>query len=274
MDGTPHATTPDSERPSPGRIYDWFLNGNDHTAADEKAARMLHEKIPELYYMAQANRVFLQRAAGVIARAGIRQFIDLGSGIPTAWNTHEIVQVVDPDARVVYVDNDPVVIEMSREMLRRRGEKNVAYIDGDIQDPDAILNHPDVRRNIDFSKPVGHMHIAIWHFVPDQLDPWALLRRYLDSSPSGSHLALTHITADGQREEKVKRFYEVYANATAQLRMRTVRSIDRFFDGLEYLPPCEGAEAGLSFVDIWGSKNPSEADPSHTWIPCGVAVKP
>ncbi|MDL4815202.1 SAM-dependent methyltransferase [Actinomadura opuntiae] len=259
---------------SAGRIYDYFLNGRHHTPADEEAARKLQEKVPELHYMAQANRIFLQRAAGVIARAGVDQFIDLGSGIPTAWNTHEVVQVVHPDAKVVYVDNDPVVLDMSRDMLRRSGETNVAYVDADIADPASVLGDAEVRRLIDFDRPVGYMHVAIWHFVDPGQDPWKLLRQYLDAVPSGSYLALSHVTADGQRRDKIERFNEVYRNVTARLNFRTFKEIDRFFDGWEYLPPHEDAPPGLSYVDVWGSKNPAEVDPSHTWIPAGVARKP
>ncbi|MWA02814.1 hypothetical protein F8568_021025 [Actinomadura sp. LD22] len=277
------AIHPDSEgalrrgdgAPSPGRIYDFLLNGRHHTPADETAARKLLEKIPQLHYMTQANRIFLQRAAGAMARAGIDQYIDLGSGIPTAWNTHEVVQVVHPDAKVVYVDNDPVVLDMSRDILRRRGETGVVYIDADIADPGAVLDDPEVKRLIDFSRPVGYMHVAIWHFVggPEQ-DAVALLREYLDRAVSGSYLALSHITADGQRADQVERIKEIYNDATAKVHFRTFGEVGRFFDGWEYLSPHEGAEPGLSYAELWGSKNPAEVDPSYSWVPAGVARKP
>jgi hypothetical protein len=258
---------------SAGRIYDYFLNGRHHTPADEKAARQLQEKIPELHYMAQANRIFLQRAAGVMARSGIKQFIDLGSGICTAWNTHEVAQVVHPDAKVVYVDNDPVVVGLSRELLRRKAERNVAFVDADITDPASVLGASEVQGLIDFSQPVGYIHVAIWHFVPNELDPWGLVRTYLDAVPTGSHLALSHVTADGQPSDKLERFDEVYANVNVKLRFRSRTEIDRFFTGLEYLPPYDGAQPGLSHVDVWGSNKGSIIDPSHTWIPAGVARK-
>ncbi|MBO2447716.1 SAM-dependent methyltransferase [Actinomadura barringtoniae] len=264
----------DPNVPSSGRIYDFLLNGRDHYPADKAAARKVLERVPEAHYMAHANRVFLQRAAGRIARAGVRQFIDIGSGIPTAWNTHEVVQVVDPQARVVYVDNDPVVLEMSQEILSRNGESNAVYVDADVREPDSILTNPAVRDLIDFDQPVGYMHIAIWHFAADEYDPWGLVTRYLDAVPSGSYLALSHVTSDDQKPDKVQRFKDVYANTPSGVHFRTREEINRFFTGLEFLPPYEGAEPALSFVDKWGSKNPNVVDPSHTWLPCGVARKP
>ncbi|MEU5878748.1 SAM-dependent methyltransferase [Spirillospora sp. NPDC047279] len=270
----PRTSSVDPNTPSPGRIYDFLLNGRDHYPADKEAARRVLERVPEAHYMAHANRVFLQRAAGRIAREGVRQFIDIGSGIPTAWNTHEVVQVVDPDTRVVYVDNDPVVLEMSEEILRRTGETNAIYVDGDIRRPETILDNPRVRELIDFDRPIGYMQVAIWHFVGDEYDPWGLVDHYLNAVPPGSYLALSHITQDGQDQEKVQRFKDVYAATESGVHFRTREEIGRFFSGLDYLPPQTGTEPALSFVDKWGSKNPAEVDPSHSWIPCAVARKP
>lgn len=264
----------DPTKPSAGRMYDFYLNGRLHTEVDRAAARKILEVIPETHYLANANRVFLQRAVGVMARAGIRQFIDVGAGLPTQWNTHEVAQVVDPSARVVYVDNDAMVLAEARDILQRRGETNVVYTEGDIRNPEGILDNPDVRERIDFSQPIGYVHVAIWHFVPDELDPFGLLQKFMDAVPSGSYLALSHGTADGQRPEKIQRWWDVYSQASAQLHLRPRTDIERFFTGLEYLPPYEGAEPGLSYIDVWGSKNPASADPAHSWIPCGVARKP
>lgn len=259
--------------PSVGRIYDYFLNGRYHLPVDVEAAERVREMVPEAYYLAHANRGFLQRAAGRIAREGVTQFIDIGAGIPTQWNTHEVVHTVNPDAVVVYVDNDPLILQEAAEMLRRRGEKNAIYISGDIREPAGILDHPEVKRLIDFDRPIGYMHVAIWHCVGPEDAPYGLMKQYLDAVVSGSYLALSHSTTDGQRPEKVQRLREVYA-ATPGGNFRTWDEIDRFFDGLEYLPPYEGAEPGLSYCDLWGSKNPNEVDPAHTWLPAGVARKP
>lgn len=263
----------DPTTPSTGRIYQYFLNGRHYLPVDEQAARNLLNKVPEFHYVANANRVFLQRAAGVIARAGVRQFIDIGAGIPSQWNTHEVVQVVEPDAKVVYVDNDPMVLAHSQELLRRSGETNVIYVEGDISNPASIIENPEVRANIDFTQPVGYMHVAVWHFVPDGADPWARVSQYMNAVPSGSYLALSHITAEGQDPGKVQRFKDVYKNSTAPLNFRTLDEIERLFEGLEFLAAYEGVGPGLSFIDKWGSKNPGEVDPAHTWGACGVGRK-
>lgn len=264
----------DPTRPSAGRLYDFFLNGEHHLPVDEEAAREILNKVPETHYLANANRFFLQRAAAAIARAGVRQFIDIGAGIPTQFNTHEVVHIIEPDATVVYVDNDPMVLTHAKDILRRTREKNVTYVDGDIRDPASILENPEVHARIDFNSPVGYLHVAIWHFVPDELDPWRLVRQYMDAVPSGSYLALSHFTADGQRPDKVQKFRDIYRNTTTPACHRTIKDIARFFDGLDFLPPYDDAEPGLSFIDKWGSKNPDEVDPAHTWGPCGVARKP
>lgn len=265
----------DETRPSSALIYDYFLYGNQHRPIDVQAGREVLRKVPETHYLAHANRGFLQRAAGVMARAGIRQFLDVGAGLPTQWNTHEVVQVVDPDATVVYVDNDPMVVAHSEELLRRRGETNVSYIEADVCDPGSILGHPEVQRRIDFSKPVGWMFVALFHFIAPKYEPYRLFGEYIDASAAGSFVALSHITSDGQQKAKIQRCKDVYAATKSGLHFRTVPEIDRFFTGagLEYLPPYEGAEPALSFVEVWGSKNPSNVDPAHTWFPCGVARK-
>jgi hypothetical protein len=276
MDVADSAVPPgvDPTVPSVGRMYDYFLNGRYHLPVDVEAAERVRELVPEVHYMAHANRGFLQRAAGRMAREGITQFIDIGAGIPTQWNTHEVVHTVNPDAIVIYVDNDPLVLQEATEMLYRRGEQNAIYISGDICDPPGILDHPEVKRLIDFDRPVGYMHVSIWSSVHPEKDPYGLMKQYLDAVVSGSYLALSHSTADGQRPEKVQRIREVYSATRPGANFRTWDEIDRFFDGLEYLPPYKGAEPGLSYCDLWGSKNPNEVDPAHTWMPAGVARKP
>ncbi|MBO0881870.1 MAG: SAM-dependent methyltransferase, partial [Mycobacterium sp.] len=134
------------------------------------------------------------------------------------------------------------VLAHSRELLRHSGETNVIYIDGDISDPATIIDNPQARDILDFDQPVGYIHAAIWHFVPDDADPWALTRQYMDAVPTGSYLALSHVTADGQDEAKVQRFKDVYQKSTSPLHFRTREEIARFFNGLGFLPPYEGAE--------------------------------
>ena len=264
----------DVSKPSTGRLYDYYLRGQVWTDVDKEAAERVRAKVPEIHYMANANRLFLQRAAAVMARAGIDQFLDLGAGLPTQWNTHEVAQAINPGARVVYVDNDPTIVTHARYLLEERGETDVLYIEGDARDPDSILRDPRVTEFLDLSRPVGHMHIALWHFVSPDEDPYSMVRRYLDASVSGSYLALSHITHEAQDPVKVQALADVYSGATAQGHFRTFEEIDRFFDGLEYLPPVVGEEPGLSYVDKWGSKPGARFDPAHTWLPCGVARLP
>jgi len=265
----------DLSKPSVGRMYDYYLRGQVWTEVDRQAAERIREMFPEIHDLAVANRSFLERAAAAIARAGVDQFLDLGSGLPTQWNTHEVVHLVNPHARVVYVDSDPMIVAHARHLLEERGEaEHVRYLEADACDPDSILRHPQVTSFLDLDRPIGHMQVALWHFVGPENDPHALVRRYLDASVSGSYLALSHVTPEGLAPERVEKFLEVYAKATAQLQLRTVEEIGRFFDGLEYLPPYEGAEPGLSFVGVWGARPGARPHPVHTLGPCGVARKP
>jgi hypothetical protein len=266
----------DISLPSAGRMYDRWLNGTEWYDVDREAALRLEEKVPEILYLAQANRRFVQVGAGVMARAGIRQFIDVGSGIPTQFNTHQVAHLINPGAAVVYVDNDPEVLFHGTHLLQQWGETQVIMLEGDVREPGSILDSPKVRHLIDFNEPVGMMLCSILHFVSDENDPWQLVRDYMAPCASGSYLALSHGTFEGQRPDKVQRFNDVYSGASAQLYQCTFAEIDRMFTeaGLEYLPPYDGAEPSLSYVDKWGSRNPDMVDPSHSWVPAGVAVKP
>jgi S-adenosyl methyltransferase len=267
----------DASRPSTGRVYDYLLNGTQWYPADQQAADQLIEKVPQVWWLVQANRRFLQKVTAVMARDyGLRQFIDVGSGIPTQFNTHEVVHVIDPNIPVVYVDNEPQVLAHGAELLRRAGEKDVVMVEGDIREPASILDNPQVRELIDFDRPVGYVHCAIWHLVSDEDDPQRLLREYVDAVPSGSQVAISHATADGQRPDQVQRIIDVYARADAPAHFRTFEAVDQLVRGagLVFVPPYEGAEPGLSYVEKWGSKNPDEVDPAHTWVPAGLALKP
>lgn len=271
-----HNTGAEPTTPSVGRMYDYYLNGKEHYQVDQAAAKRIVEKIPEIFDLANLNRMFLQRAAGTMARAGIRQFIDLGAGLPTQMNTDQVVQTIDPDARVVYVDIEEDIREHALQLLELRRVRNVAFICADARDADGILNHPETTNLINFDEPVGILQVALLHFVSDEEDPYGLVRKYMDAVPSGSYLAISHATADGQNPAKVQRFLDVYENATAQLYFRTKAEVDRLFEGLTYLPPYEGAEPGLSHIGLWGERDLSQADPGDlgSWAHCGVAIKP
>ena len=230
--------------PNPARIYDYLLGGKDNFPADREVAEQILAIAPVAGEVAEDNRVFLRRAVEVLAaEAGVRQFIDLGSGLPTQGNVHEIAQAAAPEARVVYVDNDPMVVAHSRALLA--GDNTVA-IEGDLRRPDSILGHPDVRELIDFGRPVALLLLAILHFVPDEEDPFGIVARYVDALPAGSHLAISHGTRDiperpdlspeemADMGAKVEQLYQL---TTASLVTRTRAEVERFFDGLELLEP-------------------------------------
>jgi hypothetical protein len=259
------------ETPSPAGLYDYYLGGTHSNEAERAAAEGLRAKMPELYDAAWANRGFLQRAARWLAEdMGVRQFIDLGAGLPTAQNTHEVVQKVAPDSVVVYVDNDPRVRERARRLLI--GTDNTTAITADLRDPVEVLNHPELRAGIDLGEPVGLLLVAVAHFVSDEEDPWKIVRRYMDALAPGSYLALSHITADRQSKTAVDAIYDLYKHATTRIYLRPKDKVERFFRGMELVPPYQGAEPSVTFVGEWGAEDHAAADSDGSrWSYCGVA---
>jgi hypothetical protein len=261
----------DPAKPSPARIYDYCLGGHNNFESDRKAAEALRQSLPALSDAAWANRGFHQRAATWLgADAGLRQFIDIGSGLPSVGNTHQVVQRIDPAARVVYADIDPMVAAQSAALLA--GVPNVALITADLRDPDALLDHPAVRSMIDFTEPAGLLMTAVLHFVADDKDPWGLLARYVAALAPGSYLALSHATSDGLPPLAAHAMVETYANATEQLTLRSRAEVERFFAGMEMVAPYRGASDGLTFVGQWGAVDPASADSDGSRVLyCGVA---
>ena len=229
--------------PNPARIYDYFLGGKDNFPADREVADQMLAIAPVARDVVEDNREFLRRVVEVLAGAGIRQFVDLGSGLPTQGNVHEIAQAAAPGARVVYVDSDPMVVAHSRALLA--GDNTVA-IEGDLRQPDEVFGHPEVRELIDFGRPVALLLLAILHFVPDDQDPFGVVARYTDALPAGSYLAISHGTRDiperpdlspeemADMGAKVEQLYQL---TTASLVTRGRAEVERFFDGLELLDP-------------------------------------
>lgn len=263
----------ESELATSGGVYDCILGGDAYSPADRQTAEVLRRILPAAHDIAWQNRGFLIRAVRMLAELDVTQFIDIGSGLPTNDNTHQVAQRVNPDATVIYVDNDRRILHRASELLL--GTTNVSFIAGDVLDPHGILCSDAVRDNIDFSKPVAFVLAALLHFVPDSDDPWGMVREYMDALPPGSYLILSHGTADGQDSEVVRAFTEIYnssTSATACLRGRA--DVERFFDGLELLPPYDGAEPGLASASQWGAAEPMHADISGSWLHCGVARKP
>jgi hypothetical protein len=263
----------DTTRPSTARLYDYYLGGTNNFEVDRQAAEQLRKQMPELADAAWANRGFHGRAAAWMASdQGIRQFIDLGSGLPTQNNTHQVVQEVIPTARVVYVDMDPLVAAHSAELLA--GDERTALVTADLRDPDAVLSHPDVRRLIDLDQPVGVLMTAVMHFISDEEDPYGIVARYMAATAVGSYLALSHTTYEKLPPQTVQAMYEVYERASSHLYLRDKAGIARFFDGLEMIQPHEGAQSSVCFVGCWGAEDPDAADSDGSRVlRCGVARK-
>jgi hypothetical protein len=242
----------DTSAPNPARIYDYLLGGKDNFPADREVADQLLAIAPVAREVVQDNRAFLRRAVRVLAReAGIRQFIDLGSGLPTQGNVHEVAQAIAPDARVVYVDNDAMVVTHSRALLA--GDNTLA-IQADLREPERILEHPEVGELIDFNQPIALLLMAILHFIPDDQDPLGIVARFRDALPTGSYLAISHGTRDvpvrpdmsaEEMAEMGARVERLYQLTTASLVTRTRAQVERFFDGFDLLEP------GLVEIQLW-----------------------
>ena len=214
---------------------------------------------------ARTNRAFLGRVVQFLAaERGIRQFLDIGSGLPTASNVHEIAQAADPEARVVYVDSDPVVVVHAQAILEDRS-KGVAAVRGDLREPDGIIDSAAVRELIDFGEPVAVLLFAVLHFVPDADDPRGLLARFGDVMAPGSALALSHITDENINEESARAGREVYQNSSSPIVPRSREEIEGFFDGLELLAP------GVADISHWPEP---DAGGAALHFYGGVAVKP
>jgi hypothetical protein len=268
-------SSPGTDEPAPGgldtnvphiaRVYDYWLGGKDNFAADREAAEQVMAAYPGILRDVRAQRAFLADAVEYLAGvAGIRQFLDIGTGIPTADNTHEVAQDVEPGCRVVYVDNDPMVLAHARALLTGVTAPT-AYVDADLRDTGKVL--AEAAQLLDFSKPIAVMLISVLHLIPDEDDPHAIVTRLMEAVPSGSWLALSHPARDvhpQQVTEAASRFNQL---APAKATLRTRAEILRFFDGLELLEP------GLVQVHRW---RPGRAAPGHNREAagyCGLARK-
>ncbi|WP_203922367.1 SAM-dependent methyltransferase [Rugosimonospora africana] len=224
----------DTTVPHPARRYDYWLGGKDNFAADRASGDAIAAAFPTIRTAAIENRRFLARAVTFLAReAGIRQFLDIGTGIPAANNTHQVAQSIAPDARVVYVDNDPIVLAHARALLASSPDGATAYIDADLRDPEKILAQPDLRSTLDLSRPVALMLIAVLHFITDDDNPRRIVTRLIDALPSGSYLAVSHATYDGVPPEMITGG----SGRHGTLAMRSWSAIAEFFDGLEFVEP-------------------------------------
>jgi hypothetical protein len=263
----------DPNVPSPARLYDYYLGGRNNYQADRDAAERVRAIVPELSEIAWANRGFHRRAAMWIAAQGISQFIDIGAGLPTVGNTHEVVREVSPGARVVYADHDPVVLAHAAELLA--DDPAATLIQADLRDPDELLGNDELRALIDFGKPVGLLMTWVLHFVPDNADPWGLVRRYAGALAPGSYLAISHGTADRKPAAAVQTGLEVYAASGQNLYLRPETDVRRFFDGLDLMPPYEGAAPDLAYAGVWGAEEPMDVETDgSSWTYAAVARLP
>jgi hypothetical protein len=263
----------DTTTASPARMYDYMLGGQHNFAVDRAATEQLRAQMPELADAAWANRGFRGRAATWMARRGIRQFLDIGAGLPTQNNTHQAVHRIAPLARVAYVDIDPMISMLAGELSASNG--TTAVIQADLRDPDSLLGDPDLRALIDFGQPVGLLMTAVMQFVADEAGPWALVARYVAAVPPGSYLALSHITGDRLPPRLVQRGTEVYDRAVHRAYPRGRAEVERFFDGLELVPPRPGLAPALTYPGLWGAEDPEAADSDGSRaFYCGVARRP
>lgn len=234
----------DLTRPNVARMYDYYLGGFHNFASDRAAAEQVLSIFPDTPVAAQTNRHFLRRAVRhLAAEAGIRQFLDIGAGLPTQGNVHEIVQEVAPGSRVVYVDVDPVAVAYARYLLDDVSDTTV--VRADVRQPDELLAHPEVNRLIDFSEPVAVLLVSVLHFVVDAEDPYAAVARLRDATVGGSHLVLSHLTLDGAPPLPAQQGRAVYQQSSAPLMPRRHADISRFFDGYDLIEP------GLVWLADW-----------------------
>ncbi len=263
----------DETRPTPARLYDYYLGGTSNFAVDRAAAERLRLRMPELSDTAWANRGFHQRAARWMAGRGVRQFIDIGAWLPTAGNTHQALLEVAADARVVYVDIDPMVTAHADGLLT--SPASTRLVTADLRDACQLLADPGLREMIDLAEPAGLLMTAVLHFVADAADPWGLVARYMEALAPGSYLALSHGTSDRLPPAMVRAARELYDQATEQYYPRSLAGVQRFFAGLELAEPYPGAGPVVCHVGEWGAEDPASADSDGSRIMyCGVARRP
>jgi SAM-dependent methyltransferase len=242
----------DIEHPSAARMYDYYLGGSHNFAADRELADEYMRVLPDMPYIARAQRAFLYRAVTHLCGIGIDQFLDLGSGIPTGGNVHEIAHAADPAARTVYVDSDPVAVAHSTELLG--GIPYAAVIHADLREPRDILDSPVLTGMFDLTRPVAVLMIAVLHFIPDADDPAAIVAAYRDATAPGSHLAITHATSD-YKPELARRAEAVYTRASHQIFYRGKSQILDMMAGYDLLDP------GLADLIRWRPDPSAGPDP-------------
>jgi len=256
----------DLNRPSNARLYDYFLGGAHNFAVDRELAAMIATMTPNIGATMRANRAFLRRAVRFLVDAGVRQFLDIGSGIPTVGNVHQVARDATPDARVVYVDVDPVAVTHSRAILR--DDPQTAVLAADLRDPDRILDGVRATDLFDFDKPIAVLALGVLHFIPDSADPAGIMARLRDVVSAGSYLAISHVTHEGQPPE-VLRAFEMSKRTAEEIVPRTLAEIAGYFGDLTLVEP------GLVHIPLWRPEDPADVGeyPERTNAYAGVARK-
>lgn len=259
----------DTSQPHPARMYDYYLGGRDNYEVDRIAADRIISIVPEILDGSRQNRAFMRRAVRtVVAQHGIRQIIDIGTGIPTSPNTHEVAQAVAPETRVVYLDNDPIVAVHANARLT--GVGHTAFLLGDVREPVALMTRLRDEELIDFDRPVALVLVAVMHFVQDSEQPYEIVAELRELLPPGSFMALSHAASFPVPAETVPRLAElldIYKTASSPLTMRSPEAIEKFFDGFEVIDP------GVTSVPMW-RPDPADGEPKRTGIYGGVGYKP
>ena len=252
--------------PNVARVYDYYLGGNHNYEADREAARRVLGAAPDVPMAALENRAFLQRAARfLVQEARIGQYIDIGPGLPTQGNVHQIVHQYDPRAQVLYVDNDPAVVSHAQSLLK--GVPGVSITDGDLRDPERLLRNPMLQKLIDFAQPVALCMTLVLHFISDSGDPFGAVMRLRDALCPGSYMVISHVTSESRDDDTLAEITGTYSQATAPLVMRSRDDIAKFFDGLELVKP------GIVFLSQWRPSSESYPEGGTRWAYAGVGRK-
>ncbi|MGH3718686.1 MAG: SAM-dependent methyltransferase [Pseudonocardiaceae bacterium] len=239
----------DIEHPSPARVYDYYLGGAHNFVVDRRMARQAIDLWPDLPLIMQANRAFLRRSVRYLVRQGITQFLDIGSGIPTEGNVHEIAQAVAPECKVVYVDLDPVAVAHSRAMLAKNPLAGI--VQADLRDVASVFDDPQARELVDPGQPIGVLMVAMLHFVSDEADPGNIVARYRKMMVPGSYLVVSHATYEG-RPDQAGPHTELYRRAGTPLTMRSRAEVEALFDGFDLVDP------GVVFLPLWRPDSPAD----------------
>jgi len=251
----------------PARRYNYWLGGKDNFAADRESGDLLAKSYPAARIAARANRAFLGRAVRYLAaEAGLRQFLDIGTGLPTAENTHQVAQRVAPESRIVYIDNDPMVMAHARALLTSTPAGRTAYLEADLTDPDRILADPVLRQTLDLTRPVGLMLIAVLHFVHGHGAAKPIVQRLLDALPAGSYLVATHATPDFGTPEQQALYQQILDQGKTDVWIRPKAEFADIFDGLELVDP--GVVPASEWRPAPGEEIPDRSD-INVWTAVG-----